>query len=1250
MTLSIRIFHLGEWQDLSPAIIDPVDIFNVVTDGVGRFSFNLRTVGTDILNLVFPNELIEIKEGSTIVLMGKTEKAEPLAVDEEYVQQQSFLVSGRDYGKYLFDRLCYKDQDAYTTKDVDELIEEVLELSGLDLEGFTVTTHVGGGYVIPITSYREEGDEYVIEVIRKICEKTFCDFYIDKDKVIHVIYPIGALSNGILLKNVAGALDNNVVGKIETVKFDTYEVRNRVKITGMGVNDSYTDDVPEDYGFTPGAGNTLEADTVNKIVGSLCFKVNANADLHKCSLIFKIADAVNVPLHQGDYFNFDFESEEQIKFWLRYKFVAGMQNAYIELVDTNDHVIRWNGILYANYIFSGTWYGPTDVWKDCACKIGKYVEIQPYTSSYGWFDTWRHMTAGDSFNWHVKEMRFVVELPIYNLEYMMIDALQLPITMYAEYEDGPSIGSFELKEYPETKRNIYTQRELNEYAVLMLEKLKGPLATVKVRCKGSAGIISNQYKWNVGTKLVLNSPDDGYDNANLVIAETHLQWLDDPEDGNNFICEVTLVPESQKIRGWRQNKVEDETLSLIRELWDRQRLMEHAVSGMSAQLASTGQKAIVNWGDVPYINVVGNAYFNSLNQTQFEWEAFNYSDLIDHFHRVVEEEWSPIPFEDQAVDKGHLRFSDKDTGHYVNLIPVLMTEPEEAPILVCDQHLGVKKDMILTGMLVALESCINMVGKGAGWLPNGFDNDPVILIGGFSGSKNTLEIRKHTGTWGWGNVKLGNLYVYGNVLSDLIPDGSFDLGSGVNAWHNVYSAYGSIGQLTVPACLYIDTIYGLTNVDLTIQPYGTKKVKIVGPLEVTGEWSQTGQYLTVNHVSGGYKIYNDIIMYRDDGNLRLQTPVGKGVIVEQALGVGAGLSVTGDLGTTGQVTVGGRLYIQERLYANTYLLRLEAADAANSYIQMFRTGTYTGVCWFEVHKGDGTNTPTLRFYANAGQLRLSEIGSNAGILLGGDVLIYRDTQNLLRTPDDVKVDGTFYCLNDIYLSTDTHFHRVSNRVVMVQDSGGSAGVLDAGGIFVDWFNALSGGPITFLPPVVAQLQNTVQYTEHRIGELLQTNNENLVIGFDRTANRGYISIYGCAPHNCVSIGNASDSYFFYAKNLWTDVSKTVTATYQLYEDGSGSIGRSSSSRRYKRYVKPLKNTEWIYKLNPVAFRWKTDRKAGRFLGLIAEEVNKVYPGIVWKDEKGNPDGIHYDWLPVAIIAELKKLRARVAYLESLHND
>jgi Chaperone of endosialidase len=74
-------------------------------------------------------------------------------------------------------------------------------------------------------------------------------------------------------------------------------------------------------------------------------------------------------------------------------------------------------------------------------------------------------------------------------------------------------------------------------------------------------------------------------------------------------------------------------------------------------------------------------------------------------------------------------------------------------------------------------------------------------------------------------------------------------------------------------------------------------------------------------------------------------------------------------------------------------------------------------------------------------------------------------------------------------------------------------------------------------------------------------------------------------------------------------------------DTDGHLGTTTSSARFKEEIKPMDNaSEAILALKPVTFRYKRELDPAGIpqFGLVAEEVEKVNPALVARDEKGKP--------------------------------
>jgi cytochrome c-type biogenesis protein CcmE len=71
------------------------------------------------------------------------------------------------------------------------------------------------------------------------------------------------------------------------------------------------------------------------------------------------------------------------------------------------------------------------------------------------------------------------------------------------------------------------------------------------------------------------------------------------------------------------------------------------------------------------------------------------------------------------------------------------------------------------------------------------------------------------------------------------------------------------------------------------------------------------------------------------------------------------------------------------------------------------------------------------------------------------------------------------------------------------------------------------------------------------------------------------------------------------------------------------------------------NSEKLQQLRPVTFQLKTDPGGTVQYGLIAEEVAKVYPELVIRDQNGRIDGVRYEELAPMLLNEVQKITAQI---------
>ena len=100
-------------------------------------------------------------------------------------------------------------------------------------------------------------------------------------------------------------------------------------------------------------------------------------------------------------------------------------------------------------------------------------------------------------------------------------------------------------------------------------------------------------------------------------------------------------------------------------------------------------------------------------------------------------------------------------------------------------------------------------------------------------------------------------------------------------------------------------------------------------------------------------------------------------------------------------------------------------------------------------------------------------------------------------------------------------------------------------------------------------------------------------------------------------------------------------------DSDGQLGTVSSSRRFKKEIKPMEQaSEAILSLKPVTFHYKSDKSGTPQFGLIAEEVAEVSPDLVVRDKNGEIYTVRYDAVTAMLLNEFLKEHNRVGDQQS----
>jgi hypothetical protein len=134
------------------------------------------------------------------------------------------------------------------------------------------------------------------------------------------------------------------------------------------------------------------------------------------------------------------------------------------------------------------------------------------------------------------------------------------------------------------------------------------------------------------------------------------------------------------------------------------------------------------------------------------------------------------------------------------------------------------------------------------------------------------------------------------------------------------------------------------------------------------------------------------------------------------------------------------------------------------------------------------------------------------------------------------------------------------------------------------------------------------------------------------------NVGGANDAGAIRIGTSSKQSTAYIAG----VSNSLVTGAAVYVTSSGQLGVQASSERYKTNVATMgSSSEKVRELRPVTFHLKADPKAGVQYGLIAEEVAKVYPELVIRNEAGQAEGVRYEELTPMLLNEIQRQQAQV---------
>ena len=156
--------------------------------------------------------------------------------------------------------------------------------------------------------------------------------------------------------------------------------------------------------------------------------------------------------------------------------------------------------------------------------------------------------------------------------------------------------------------------------------------------------------------------------------------------------------------------------------------------------------------------------------------------------------------------------------------------------------------------------------------------------------------------------------------------------------------------------------------------------------------------------------------------------------------------------------------------------------------------------------------------------------------------------------------------------------------------------------------------------------------------LNSTGSNNIGLGFNAGINLTTGSGNVCIGSSVSGVAGESNTTRI--RNVYS----SVASAQVVYVNSDDKIGTLASSRRFKDEIKPMnKASQTILALKPVTFRYKPEFDPGRtpMFGLVAEEVEKVNPDLVTRNDKGEVESVRYDAVNAMLLNEFLKEHRQV---------
>jgi hypothetical protein len=166
------------------------------------------------------------------------------------------------------------------------------------------------------------------------------------------------------------------------------------------------------------------------------------------------------------------------------------------------------------------------------------------------------------------------------------------------------------------------------------------------------------------------------------------------------------------------------------------------------------------------------------------------------------------------------------------------------------------------------------------------------------------------------------------------------------------------------------------------------------------------------------------------------------------------------------------------------------------------------------------------------------------------------------------------------------------------------------------------------------------------GDTIFDGSNNVCIG--NGAGAGIVSASNQVAINVPAAGPFADiSNTCFIGSIFDQPVSDAGTAQDTYVDQFNVLGFLPSSQRFKHDIKPMdKASEAILALKPVTFKYNSDKTGRTQYGLIAEEVAKVAPDLVFSGKNGEINTVRFEQIGAMLLNEFLKEHKKVEALKA----